>query len=181
MALRVKDDMLSSGITPNVVTWSSLISACANSGLVEQAFQLFEEMRQAGCEPNSQCFNTLLHACVEAHQYDRAFRIFQSWKEKTIQQTSSSSLKLGHQHNDASSNEPSSISKSGHSAKRISFMPTTTTYNIIMKACGTDYQHAKALMDEMKTVGLSPNYVSWSILIDICGGTGDVKGAIQVG
>lgn len=49
-----------------------------------------------------------------------------------------------------------------------------------MKACGTDYYHAKALLDEMRAVGLYPNQISWSILADICGGSGNVEGALQV-
>ncbi|TYI33096.1 hypothetical protein ES332_A04G108600v1 [Gossypium tomentosum] len=143
MALKIKEDMLSAGVTPNTVTWSSLINACAHAGLVVQAFQLFEEMILSGCEPNSQCCNVLLHACVEASQYDRAFRLFRSWTG----------------------------SQEGN---------IDTTYNILMKACGTDYYHAKALMNEMKSFGLSPNHVSWTILIDICGGSGNVEGAIQI-
>lgn len=87
MALNVKEDMLSAGVMPNTVTWSSLISACANAGLVDKAIQLFEEMLLAGCEPNSQCFNILLHACVEACQYDRAFRLFHSFKSNKVQET----------------------------------------------------------------------------------------------
>jgi pentatricopeptide repeat protein len=51
---------------------------------------------------------------------------------------------------------------------------------MLMKACGSDYHRAKALMDEMKTVGISPNHISWSILIDICGVSGNVSGAVQV-
>ncbi|XP_043710490.1 pentatricopeptide repeat-containing protein At5g02830, chloroplastic [Telopea speciosissima] len=155
MALKVKEDMLLSGVTPNLVTWSSLINACANVGLVEKAIQVFEEMLLAGCELNSQCFNILLHACVEACQYDRAFRMFQSWKESGVWKICDTK----------ESNVP--------------FAPTTTTYNILMKACGTDYYRAKALMEEMKTAGLSPNHISWSILIDIGGNSGNAGGAIQ--
>lgn len=65
-------------------------------------------------------------------------------------------------------------------AEGLSFKPTTTTYNTLMKACGSDYYHAKALMDEMKTEGLFPNQISWSILADICGSSGNVEGALQV-
>ncbi|KAK9291150.1 hypothetical protein L1049_009338 [Liquidambar formosana] len=190
MALKIKEDMLSAGVTPNTVTWSSLISACANTGLVEQAIQLFEEMLLAGCEPNSQCCNILLHACVEAFQYDRAFRLFQCWKGSGFQGTfgkvdNGSTDNILHAENtyeNCSTTMPNCRTDSHYSsyAKKFSFTPTTTTYNIMMKACGTDYYRAKALMDEMKTVGLSPNHISWSILMDICGGSGNAEGAIQI-
>lgn len=63
-ALRVKADMLEAGVTPNVVTWTSIIGACANAGLVEQSFREFDEMLSAGCRPNVNCYNMLLQACV---------------------------------------------------------------------------------------------------------------------
>ncbi|KAK9061447.1 hypothetical protein SSX86_018628 [Deinandra increscens subsp. villosa] len=163
MALGIKDKMLETGVTPNIVTWSSLIRACAKSGLVDQAFVLFEEMLLAGCVPNSQCCNVLLHACVKALQYDRAFRLFQNWKNNSFQ-TTNRSLTLG----------------GSHIAINVPFKPTVSTYNVLMKACGTDHFLAKALMDEMETVGLSPNHISWSTLIGVYGGSGDVKRAVQV-
>ncbi|KAG8648471.1 hypothetical protein MANES_08G001800v8 [Manihot esculenta] len=190
MALKIKDDMLSSGVTPNKFTWSSLISACANAGLIEQAIKLFEEMYLAGCEPNSQCCNILLHACVEACQYDRAFRLFQTWKGSKVQDTSNADY----------SGSATTISSAEHAQshdiitvpivaynshhlkfiKNFPFTPSVTTYNILMKACGSDYHRAKALMDEMKIVGLSPDHISWSILIDICGSSGNKEGALQI-
>ncbi|KAI7751369.1 hypothetical protein M8C21_016917 [Ambrosia artemisiifolia] len=163
MALGIKDKMLEAGVTPNIVTWSSLISACAKAGLVDQAFVLFEEMLLAGCMPNSQCCNVLLHACVKALQYDRAFRLFQNWKNNSFQLTNGN-LTLG----------------GSQTAINVPFKPTVSTYNVLMKACGTDHFLAKALMEEMETVGLSPNHISWSTLIGVYGGSGDVKRAVQV-
>lgn len=187
MALKIKEDMLSSGVMPNTFTWSSLISACANAGLVEQAVQLFEEMLLSGCQPNSECCNILLHACVEACQYDRAFRLFQSWKGRAVQETivgdhNGNENYIEHAHRNFINTVPNLASNSHHFnfIKKFPFTPTPATYNILMKACGSDYRRAKALMEEMKTIGLSPNQISWSILIDICGGSGNVDGAIQV-
>ncbi|KAJ4825975.1 hypothetical protein Tsubulata_007742 [Turnera subulata] len=187
MALKIKDDMLSAGVTPNTFTWSSLISACANAGLVEKAIKLFEEMILSGCEPNSQCCNSLLHACVEACQYDRAFRLFQSWKKNEVKETSgvdSTCEVYTTEHNErySLSSVPKLVSSSQHLKFLINlpFKPTTTTYNTLMKACGSDYRRAKALMDEMRSAGVSPNHISWSILIDICGGLGKVETAMQI-
>ncbi|KAL5740936.1 hypothetical protein ACOSQ2_030116 [Xanthoceras sorbifolium] len=190
MALRVKKDMLSTGVIPNTVTWSSLINACANAGLVEQAIHLFEEMLLAGCEPNSQCCNILLQACVEACQYDRAFRLFWSWKQSKTEETIVEDFdgkidrisSVDHEQKHCINGTPNFVSNLHHLrfAKRFTFKPTTTTYNILMKACGTDFYRAKALMDEMRTVGLFPNHISWSILIDKCGGSGNVEGALQI-
>ncbi|CAN8237442.1 unnamed protein product [Cochlearia groenlandica] len=188
MALRVKDDMQSVGVTPNTHTWSSLISACANAGLVEQANHLFEEMLASGCEPNSQCFNILLHACVEACQYDRAFRLFQSWKGSSVKEplyaddiVSKSGISIPNKlKNHGTLVNSYSTSPNIQASNRFFFKPTTATYNILLKACGTDYYRGKELMDEMKSLGLEPNQITWSTLIDICGGSGDVEGAVRI-
>ena len=191
MAIKIKEDMLSAGVEPNTVTLSALISACANAGLVDQATQLFDEMLIAGCEPNSQCFNTLLHACVEACQYDRAFRLFNTWKSGGSAGAAENS---GHDR-DANlsverteADESSSISTpycatASHQlrlARSVPFRPCTATYNILLKACGADLFRAQALIDEMRKLGLSPNHISWSILMNICGRAGNVQGALQV-
>ncbi|ESW34706.1 hypothetical protein PHAVU_001G174000 [Phaseolus vulgaris] len=184
MALTIKQDMLSAGVSLNIVAWSSLINACAHAGLVEQAIQLFEEMLLAGREPNTQCFNIILNACVEACQYDRAFRFFHSWKGKkmlgSFGEGCNNNTRQELVHNVTT--VPNGISNSHilSFAERFPFTPTTTTYNILLKACGTDYYHAKALIKEMETVGLSPNQISWSTLIDICGASANVEGAIEI-
>ncbi|PIN13305.1 hypothetical protein CDL12_14076 [Handroanthus impetiginosus] len=180
LALEIKEDMVSSGVTPNTVTWSSLISACANVGLLEQASKLFDEMLQAGCQPNSQCFNILLHACVEACQFDRAFRLFQCWKESGFQQTiTDGNLKNSDEFvQEDQMRVP--MRPYSHFTVRVPFRPTTSTYNILIKACGTDYYRAQALMDEMRTLGLSPDQVSWSTLLDVCGASGNIAGIVPI-
>lgn len=190
MALSIKEDMVSANVNPNIVTWSSLLSACANSGLVDHAIQLFEEMLMTGCEPNAQCCNILLYACVESCQYDRAFRLFYAWKETGFQIPFSTKdmkcdfkdVSLAIKSRDEYTSYESSVqdAKPYHVATVVPFRPTVFTFNILMKACGTDYYRAKALMDEMKTMGLTPNRISWSTLIDIYGAAQNIKGAMQV-
>lgn len=182
MALKIKGDMLSAGFTPNAVIWSSLISACANAGLVEQAIQLFNDMLLAGCVPNSQCCNALLYACVEGRQYDKAFRLFRSWKESGFDVNVCSNAGVEHARGNSSHTMSNSTSTSHNlnNSRKAPFTPTTATYNILMKACGTNYLRAKALIDEMNAVGLSPNYISWTTLINVCGGSRNVEGAVQV-
>ncbi|WOL08478.1 pentatricopeptide repeat-containing protein [Canna indica] len=188
MALSIKEDMLSANVNPNIVTWSSLLSACANAGLVDHAIQLFEEMLMTGCEPNAYCCNILLHACVESCQYDRAFRLFYAWKEAGFKICfSDKSMRLDYgalatksrDENISCKLEPLQDVEPSHAPMVVPFRPTVSTFNILMKACGTDYYRAKALMDEMKTMSLTPNCISWSTLINIYGVAQNVRGAMQ--
>ncbi|KAK1286156.1 Pentatricopeptide repeat-containing protein [Acorus calamus] len=190
MAFHVKEDMLNAGVCPNIITWSSLIDACASRGLVDKAIQVFDEMLLTGCEPNSQCCNILLSACVQSYQYDRAFRLFYSWKEAgfEVNHTKKAQVYRNIEMGAVSANDTcvncvnSYVNDTHHFqglTKVVSFKPTVATYNILMKACGSDYYRARAIMDEMRMVGLSPNHISWSTLIDICGSSHNMKGAMQ--
>ncbi|XP_078435557.1 tetratricopeptide repeat (TPR)-like superfamily protein isoform X2 [Wolffia australiana] len=181
MALKIKEDMLLAGVNPNVVTWSSLISACANAGLVDQAIRVFEEMLSRGCEPNSQCCNILLHAFVKACQYDRAFRFYRSWKLNGFKVRCNPADRNAAEDLDSTPSSDVSLSDDQieGQTKIVPFRPTTATFNVLMKACGTDYHHVKDLMNEMKEMGLSPNRISWSVLIDMCGSSCNMSGALQ--
>jgi len=62
----------------------------------------------------------------------------------------------------------------------VPFTPTVATFNILMKARGTDLYRPKYLMDEMKTFGLSPSGISWSVLVGLYGSSQNTKGSIEV-
>lgn len=51
-ALEIWRDMAVRGCERNVITYSSLISACEKCGRWELALELFAEMYRQGCKPN---------------------------------------------------------------------------------------------------------------------------------
>jgi pentatricopeptide repeat domain-containing protein 1 len=55
--------MVERGCERNVITYSSLISACEKAGRCELALQLFEQMHKEGCMPNVVTYNSLIAAC----------------------------------------------------------------------------------------------------------------------
>lgn len=56
-------DMRGRGCERNVITFSSLISACERGGRGDLALQLFEEMQREGVRPNIVTYNALIGAC----------------------------------------------------------------------------------------------------------------------
>lgn len=56
-------EQVARGCERNVITYSSLISACEKAGRWETALQLFEEMNRDGCNPNTVTYNSLITAC----------------------------------------------------------------------------------------------------------------------
>lgn len=53
------------GCERNVITYSSLISACEKAGRWELALDLFSEMHREGCKPNVVTYNSLIAACAQ--------------------------------------------------------------------------------------------------------------------
>uniref|UniRef100_A0A0E0NTI8 Uncharacterized protein n=1 Tax=Oryza rufipogon TaxID=4529 RepID=A0A0E0NTI8_ORYRU len=176
LASDIKQDMQSAGVRLNLVTWSSLINAYANSGLVDRAIEILEEMTRDGCQPTAPCFNIILTGCVKSCQYDRAFRLFYDWKEYGVKISLSPEQKGCFGDNFSYCEEHTSNSST---LLVVPFRPTVTTYNILMKACGTNGERAKSVMNEMRRNGLCPDLISWSILMDIYGSSQNRDGAIQ--
>eukprot|EP00252_Welwitschia_mirabilis_P026785 TRINITY_DN891_c0_g1_i3.p1 TRINITY_DN891_c0_g1~~TRINITY_DN891_c0_g1_i3.p1 ORF type:complete len:814 (-),score=153.26 TRINITY_DN891_c0_g1_i3:261-2702(-) len=168
-ALKIKAEMAIAGVPPDMVTWTALLSACANAGLVEKAQEIFDEMVVSGYQPNSQCCNALLSAFVKDCQYARAFNSFYTWKEKGFFQDSLKRLQ-----------KDTSPSYENMSIEMCKFSPTAVTYNILIKACKSAPYHAEALMEEMEAMGLSPDKITWSTLIDAYSNVGDLQGCFKV-
>ncbi|KAL6645770.1 hypothetical protein ACP70R_017378 [Stipagrostis hirtigluma subsp. patula] len=176
MASKIKEDMQVAGVRLNLVTWSSLINAYANSGLIDRAIEVLEEMIRDGCQPTAPCFNIILTACVKSSQYDRTFRLFYSWKQSGIKISLSPEHKGCLDDNFTFCKEHPS---NGGTVLVVPFRPTVTTYNILMKACGSNGERAKSVMNEMRRNGLCPDLISWSILMNIYGTSQNKDGAIQ--
>ncbi|KAL6648330.1 hypothetical protein ACP70R_012554 [Stipagrostis hirtigluma subsp. patula] len=176
MASKIKEDMQVAGVRLNLVVWSSLINAYANSGLIDRAIEVLEEMTRDGCQPTAPCFNIILTACVKSSQYDRTFRLFYSWKQSGIKISLSPEQKGCLDDNFTFCKEHLS---NGGTVLVVPFRPTVTTYNILMKACGSNGERAKSVMNEMRRNGLCPDLISWSILMNIYGTSQNKDGAIQ--
>ena len=70
-ALRVFRGMTS----PNVITWTSLISGFAKHGFEQDSFQSFEEMQALGLTPNSFTLSSVLGACSTMKSHSQTMKL----------------------------------------------------------------------------------------------------------
>jgi len=56
------EDMGAEGLTPNAVTFSTLIHGCGRAGQLTRAFALLNEMKSLGLAPNVVTYTTLVDA-----------------------------------------------------------------------------------------------------------------------
>lgn len=66
---------------PDLVSWTSIITACAQNGQPEEALRYYDMMVQLGFMPDHVTFIGVLTACAHAGQVDKGRKIFHSIKE----------------------------------------------------------------------------------------------------
>ena len=62
-AMTIFQDMVARGCERNVITYSSLITACEKSGRYQLALDFFNEMHRDNVKPNVVTYNALIAAC----------------------------------------------------------------------------------------------------------------------
>jgi len=62
-AMQIFQDMVTRGCERNVITYSSLITACEKSGKYQLALDFFNEMHRDNVKPNVVTYNALIAAC----------------------------------------------------------------------------------------------------------------------
>ena len=74
-ALDLLERCESSGIKPNVITYSSAISACEKGGQWQRALDLLERCESAGIKPNVITYSCVMSACQNAGRAGRAMAV----------------------------------------------------------------------------------------------------------
>ena len=64
---------------PDVVTWSTAITACEKGQQWEGAFALLQEMGHQLLTPDAVSWNAAISACEMGKQWERALALLQRW------------------------------------------------------------------------------------------------------
>lgn len=80
-ALEVFEEMLSSGISPSIVSFVSILGACSHSGLVEEGKVIFSSMLDKhGIRPTVEHYACMVDLLGRANQLDEAAKIIQEMR-----------------------------------------------------------------------------------------------------
>ncbi|XP_059457279.1 pentatricopeptide repeat-containing protein At2g33680-like [Corylus avellana] len=66
---------------PDTITWTAVISGCAQHGLMEDAIQLFRRMDQSGVKPNAVTLLCVLFACSHGGMVEEGLNYFQQMED----------------------------------------------------------------------------------------------------
>ena len=72
-------------ITPDVITYNTLISAFSNCQQTDRAIELFQKMQVQRIIPDVITFNALFAACEQSAEWEKALDLFSEMKRKKVQ------------------------------------------------------------------------------------------------
>ncbi|XP_019158607.1 PREDICTED: pentatricopeptide repeat-containing protein At3g24000, mitochondrial isoform X1 [Ipomoea nil] len=72
-------------VKKNIVSWNSMLTACAQHGLGMETVELFEEMLIEGLEPNEVTFLCVLTACSHSGLLDKGMHYFELMKKMKVE------------------------------------------------------------------------------------------------
>ncbi|KAF5176263.1 Pentatricopeptide repeat-containing protein [Thalictrum thalictroides] len=75
--------VFSSIIEPDLVSWNSLLSGCAQHGHGEEAVELFEKMRSIRIKPDHSTYLSVLTACSHVGLLDRGLHFFSLMRDES--------------------------------------------------------------------------------------------------
>jgi len=144
-------------VTPNVIIFNALISACEKAGRTDDALQMFADLEEGrlarGVTPNTITYNAVISACGTAGRADDALRMFSHLEEH------------GPDHG---------------------VFPNATTYGAVISACGKAGRADDALrmfahLEEHGSArNVFPNTMIYNAVISACGKAGRAGDALRM-
>lgn len=77
-AIHLFDEMLNSGICPNVVTITGLLTAYNHAGLVEEGYHCFNSLKKHGLEPSADHYGIMVDLLGRAGRLEEALKLIKS-------------------------------------------------------------------------------------------------------
>ncbi|KAK3236422.1 hypothetical protein CYMTET_53438 [Cymbomonas tetramitiformis] len=168
-------DIYSQMGVPDIITYNTLIMACANDGDVARAIGVAEDMQAANLHPNERTYGALLHVAAQAGKHEIARHIFEQMRSKGIQPNSWTYTALM----DAcvKSADPDLALAVFADMKRSGVPLTIVTYGCLMDACSKAGRSETALQvyRAMQEEGVQPNDRVHNVLIRCCSQAGDLE------
>jgi pentatricopeptide repeat protein len=84
-ATKLLEQMKKAGITPDLITYSTLVTGFCDQGEMDVALTLLEHLKQQGMRCDEILFNSLLEGCVKSNQAERGLELFQEMVAEKVQ------------------------------------------------------------------------------------------------
>jgi len=167
---------------PDLVTYSTIVKGYCNSGCLDRALQICNDMQADGkLTPDEVMYNSLLDGCAKEHRPNDALKLLDDMKKQCVapsNYTLSMVVKLMGRCKRL--NQAFSIVE--NLSREYGLQVNIQVYTCLIQACFNNRQAAKAvaLHDQIIKEGLSPDEMTYSVLVQGCLRAGLVDKAVEL-
>merc|ERR1719213_125387 len=163
--------MKSSGVEPDIITYSTILKGYCQSGDVDRAFQVLEEMQRDGkFAPDEILYNSLLDGCAKQHRVDEALQLLEDMRDSGVA-PSNYTLSILVKLMGRSRRLNQAFAVIDELCTQHGFRPNIQVYTCLIQACIQNRQvdRALALHDTMiEEAGCQPDEKLYSVLARGC-------------
>ncbi len=177
-AIRLLNNLTDAGITPNVITYNAVISACEKGGKAEEALEIFKAI-PVGITLDVITYTAVISACGKGGKAEKALEIFNKM------------LDAGITPNVITYNAViSACGKGGKAEKALEIFKAIPVgiplnviiYNAVISACekGGKAEEALEIFNKMPDAGITPNVITYNAVISACEKGGKAEKALEI-
>merc|ERR1719421_2577256 len=175
-------DMKSADISPDQITYGTLVKGHCLSGSVDQAFEILAEMRAGGKhQPDEILYNCLLDGCAKEHRLEDAMALYEEMKQAGIVPsnfTLCTLVKL--------LGRSRRLQEAFAAVEELSttggLKPNIQVFTCLIQACIHNRQLHRALElhDEVIQANCEPDQKTYNVLVRGCMWAGNLKKAVEM-
>ncbi|KAJ8465888.1 hypothetical protein OPV22_028440 [Ensete ventricosum] len=167
--LEILDEMKSRNVGIDEFTCSTVISACAREGLLEEASMFFEQLKRQGYVPGTVAYNSLLQVYGKAGNYPAVMGVLKEMEDNNCPADAVTYNELVATYARAGFYEEGAAVLDTMTSKGI--MPNSVTYSTVISGYGKagKEDEALALFDQMKKLGCVPNACTYNTMLGMLG------------
>ncbi|KAH0435901.1 hypothetical protein IEQ34_026524 [Dendrobium chrysotoxum] len=174
----IYDQMQRSGIKPDVVSYTLLISAYGKARREDEALAVFEEMLNAGVRPTRKAYNVLLDAFAISGMLQEAKTVFKSMRRDKVSPDLCSYATMISAYVNAS--DMDGAEKFFRRLKEDGLKPNVIVYGTLMKgyAKTNNIERVMRVYERMRMQGVESNQAIYTIIMDSYGKNSDFESAV---
>ncbi|MFW6053219.1 MAG: hypothetical protein ACOC9J_00225, partial [Persicimonas sp.] len=168
------------GVSPDIITYSTLIKAFGDAGQPERAWQVYETMLEDPARLDEISYNILIRVLGDNGQPDRAWQVYERLGELGLDLNVVTYSILIKVFGDAG--QPERAWKVYRAMLDDAIEPNVITYSTLIKAFGDAGQPERALemLELMERRDIEPNAIAYNSLIKAFGDMGQPERAYQL-
>jgi len=164
---RIEADIKANDVSPNVITYSTMLKGHCQNGNVQAGFEILAQMKKdSRLKPDEIVYNSLLDGCAQNGLVDEGLGLLAEMQNVGIP-PSNFTLSILVKLMNRARRVDRAFSIVDEVTKKYKFSPNVHVYNNLIQACASNQQLDRAfeVMKEMKMKRVAPDSRSYSILL----------------